>query len=204
MNKKTVPLFCLNPDQLSSLYWPKPSVLTSLAVLGLNLILLPAKATGFSDISTWSGATPCSETVVSSCVADPGEGHDYDIAGTSPGTGMYVITSQTSTVESNISFSYSFEATNTSLALAQYSTNGSVFTSLPPALNGSPGLIILASGQSFSFRLINSGEQPILGISNFSSTPVPAPLPFLGAAASFGWIRVRRAVLKARQQEQGN
>lgn len=196
-------LFRFSPDHSFYQGWHiLPTIPFAIAASSLVIIAAPAGATGFSDISTWSGATPCSETIVASCVAQPGEGHDYDVAGTSPDTGTYVITSQIASSAAYIRFSYSFEPVNTSLALAEYSVDGSIFTSLPPALHASAGPIVLAAGQSFSFRVINSGEQPILGISDFSSTPVPAPLPFLGAAASFGWIRARRAVLRARQQQQ--
>jgi len=174
---------------------------SAIVVSSLIFIAAPTGATGFTDISTWSGATPCSEPTTVSCVFQHGDGDDYDVFGTSPDTGTYVITSQTASSEAYISFYYNFEPA-TGLALAEYSVDGSIFTSLPPALHASAGPIVLAAGQSFSFRLINSGEQPILGISDFSSTPVPAPLPFLGAAASFGWIRARRAVLRARQQQQ--
>lgn len=178
----------------------RPSSLT-LAAIALASLALPARATGFLDLSTWSGATPCSESVTASCVAQPGEGHDYDVAGTDSDPGTYVITSASTSQPVYVGFSSSFEPANSSLSTAQYSTDGSLFIDLPIGVNVSSGPILVAAGQSFSFRLLNSGEQPILGISDFSSTPVPAPLPFLGAAASFGWIRARRAVLRARQQK---
>lgn len=39
----------------------------------------------------------------------------------------------------------------------------------------------------------------MLEITDFNATPVPGPLPVLGAAATFGWIRRRRALLAARR-----
>lgn len=52
------------------------------------------------------------------------------------------------------------------------------------------GLVLPANG-SIAFRVMtdNQGDPGILSITNFNATPVPGPLPILGAAASF---RLRR------------
>lgn len=64
--------------------------------------------------------------------------------------------------------------------------------------------IILQPGQSFSFGVNNGvGDDPqIMNVSGFDATPVPAPLPLLGAGAAFGFIRRRRALLRAAAQAQ--
>jgi hypothetical protein len=86
----------------------------------------------------------------------------------------------------------------TSLAISQYSTDDTDYITLPttslPVLVGG---VTLHAGQSVSFRLTNNGEPPILGINDFSSTPVPTTLSLLGMDASFGLTRRLRSRLKA-------
>jgi hypothetical protein len=177
--------------------WRPPGLAFSGCVAVACLASLPARASGFlDDPATWTNATPCTEEVLSNCVFS--DNRVYDIGG-SDSPGIYTITSPTATIDTFISFDYSFDPADPSLALAGYSLDGSTYTLLAASQTSSIGPLLLTSGNSFSFRLTNSGEQPILGVSNFNSSPVPAPVPLLGGAAAFGWIRRRRSQLKARQ-----
>ncbi|MBM5818450.1 MAG: hypothetical protein FJ083_18370 [Cyanobacteria bacterium K_Offshore_surface_m2_239] len=133
-------------------------------------------------------------------MAQPGDGFDVDIAGneTSSLPNTYEITSPPTLEPIYVSFNYGFSPTTLG-ALAEFRAGGTPYQSLSPAQLTAVGPVFLATGQSFSFRLTNDGEQPILGINDFSSTPVPIPLPILGSAAAFGWIRRRRSRLMERQ-----
>lgn len=192
----------MNPPKLVEIHakmllshWRSPGMVISACVAAACLVTVPARATGFlNDLSSWSGATACPSS--SGCVDSLGSGI-YDIGGTDA-DGQYIITSPAATVDTFISFDYSFEP-SPDLASAGYSLDGSTYTLLDISQTSSIGPLLLTSGNSFSFRLTNNNEQPILGVSNFNSTPVPAPVPLLGGAAAFGWIRRRRSQLKARQ-----
>jgi hypothetical protein len=176
--------------------WRSPGAALSACVAVACMGSLPARALDFlNNPSSWSGATQCPNP--SGCVDDIGSG-SYDIGG-NESSGQYSITSPTATIDTFISFNYSFEPSDPSLSSAAFSLDGTTYTLLAASQSSASGPLLLTSGNSFSFRLINSGEQPILGLSNFSATPVPAPLPLLGGAATFGWIRRRRSQLKARQ-----
>jgi hypothetical protein len=176
--------------------WRSPGLAISACVAAVCLGTPPARATGYlNDPATWSGATPCPNA--SGCVDSFGGG-SYEIGGPET-TGQFTITSPTATVDTFISFNYSFEPSDLSLASGGYSLDGSTYIPLSIVQDSSTGPLLLTAGNSFSFRLNNSGEQPILGVSNFNATGVPAPLPLLGAAAAFGAIRRRRATLRLRQ-----
>jgi hypothetical protein len=176
--------------------WRSPEVALSACMAVACLGILPARAVDFlNNPSTWTGANPCPNS--SGCVDDVGGG-SYDIGG-NESTGQYSITSPTAAIDTFISFNYTFEPSDPSLSSAAFSLDGTIYTLLAASQSSASGPLLLTSGNSFSFRLINNGEQPILGLSNFSATPVPAPLPLLGGAATFGWIRRRRSQLKARQ-----
>jgi hypothetical protein len=97
-------------------------------------------------------------------------------------------------VEAQIaSFTYAFEPADPfQTAFYTIGTNSfplpdSLGTTLTLAIN--PGEQLL-----FGISSIDSSNPAFLTITNFSS--VPAPLPVLGGAAAFGWIRRRRAFLR--------
>lgn len=180
--------------------WRSPGLALSACVAVACLGSVPARAVAYlDDPSTWVNATSCPVVDPKNCVESLGGG-SYDILG-ADAAGNYTITSPTATIDTFISFSYTFDPFDSSLASAEYSLDsGSTYTALAVAANSaSITPVLLTSGNTFSFRLINSGEQPLLGLTNFNATPVPAPLPLLGAGAAFGWIRRRRSQLKARQ-----
>jgi hypothetical protein len=187
----------MNPPKLAEIHtkmlfsrWRSPGMVISACVAAACLVTVPARATGFlNDLSSWSGATACTSS--SGCVDSLGSGN-YDIGGTDA-VGQYIITSPAATIDTLIGFDYSFEPLNPSLASAGYSLDGSTYTLLAVSQTSSIGPLLLTSGNSFSFRLTNSGEQPILGVSNFNSTPVPAPVPALGAVVAFRASRRLRA-----------
>ena len=181
--------------------WRSAGVALSAGVAAVCLSSLPARAVSLlGDPSTWTNANACDAVLLieSSCVDDIWGG-DYDIAGTdAPGT--YTITSPTATIDTFISFNYTFDP-EPGLAIAGYILNGGIFTPLDASLSSSTGPLLLNSGSSFSFELTNNGEQPLLGLSSFTATPVPVPaptdvpgpLPLLGVVIAFGWIRRLRA-----------
>jgi MYXO-CTERM domain-containing protein len=113
----------------------------------------------------------------------------------SSGEGTDTWTSGIADQEYGISFGYNFDQLEGFPdAYYQIASNSII------ALTGSGTInTTLLAGQTFSFGIINNGGLGDLTISNFNATPVPAPLPLLGAGAAFGWIRRRRAQLKARQ-----
>lgn len=168
-----------------------PGVVSAACVAASCLIAVPARATGFlDDLSTWTGATPCPST--SGCVDSLGS-RSYDIGGTDA-VGQYTITSPIATTDTFFSFGYSFEPSDPDLASAGYSLDGLTYIPLGVAQSSSIGPLLLTSGNSFSFRLTNSGELPLLAVSNFNTTnEVPAPLTALGAVAAFRASRRLRA-----------
>ena len=101
-----------------------------------------------------------------------------------------------------ISFDWEFaELSDNGTSTPFYTING-ITTNLVGTI-GSINSVTLNGGSTLTFGITNVDGFGDLTISNFDATfdatPVPAPLPLLGAAATFGWIRKRRAQLKARQ-----
>jgi hypothetical protein len=96
-----------------------------------------------------------------------------------------------------ISFDYVFDAFPFQEAF--YMVGSQSFT-LDPTDDFSSSIdsVLLPPGQSFSFRVGNTDtlEFALLDISNFTATPVPGPLPLLGAAAAFRWSRRLRTRTK--------
>jgi len=175
-----------------------------MASVGMTALLLgislPAGATGFldGDLSSWSGASICSAPP-SSCVEGLGS-NKYDVFGSSSYGSSYVITSQAASVAQAISFKYSFDGLG-GLASFKYSVDsGNTYQDLASTGEGqfvSVYNVPLDMGKTVKFELSNNGTDPIATVSDFKG--VPAPLPVLGAGAAFGWIRRRRAQLKAHQ-----
>jgi len=107
-------------------------------------------------------------------------------------------TSSAASTPSFISFDWEFaELSDNGTSTPFYTINGNM-TSLA-GTSGSINSVTLNDGSTLTFGITNVDGFGDLTISNFDATPVPAPLPLLGAAATFGWIRKRRAQLKARQ-----
>lgn len=98
-----------------------------------------------------------------------------------------------------ISFAWSFSELNSSGTTTPFYIINGIETPLS-GISGTVSPVTLNAGSALTFGITNGvGDAGDLTISNFNATPVPAPLPVLGAAATFGWIRRRRAQLKARQ-----
>jgi hypothetical protein len=93
----------------------------------------------------------------------------------------------------SVSFTYLFDPANT-FQSAYYSVGGQQFP-LSPSI-GSTINFGLSPGDQLSFIISSedSADPAFLTVTNFEA--VPAPLPLLGGAAAFGWIRRRRAVLR--------
>jgi hypothetical protein len=175
-------------------------IATLAGVTAICLGTLPSQAAGFNDLSTWTNATPCSGLVYNCVATDQGQEFDYDIVGPEE-AGVYTITSPVySTTQSvYVSFQYGFGPSSPSRASAAYSVDGTNYTALNVSTSENLSSIPLAANQSFSFRVNNSGEQPVLGVINFNTAEVPAPLPILGVAAIHGSIRRRRAAMRLRK-----
>jgi hypothetical protein len=161
---------------------------------------LPSQAAGFNDLSSWTNATPCSGSLVYNCVATDSPDYNYEIAGPEA-AGVYTIESPVYSTSQSVyvSFQYGLGATTPSRVLAEYSVDGTNYNALAISPSASSPSILLAANQTFSFRLTNFEEQPILGVSNFNTAEVPAPLPILGVAAIHGSIRRRRAAIRLRK-----
>jgi MYXO-CTERM domain-containing protein len=104
-------------------------------------------------------------------------------------------TSSSADQDYTISFSFNFDNYD-STAFGFYQISGSNAIALTSS--GDFFNLALLGGQSLTFGVENEDGFGDLAISNFSATPVPAPLPLLGAGAAFGWIRRRRAQLRGR------
>lgn len=197
-----IPVRSIVDSSRSRWFVPQPVGFT--ASVGMTALLLgislPAGATGFldGDLSSWSGASTCSAPP-SNCVDGLG-GNAYDIFGSSSNGSSYVITSQQATVAQEISFKYSFDGLG-GVASFKYSVDsGNTYQDLASTGEGQFAEVYnvpLHMGKSVKFELSNNGMDPIATVSDF--TGVPAPLSALGAGAAFGWIRRRRAQLKAHQ-----
>jgi hypothetical protein len=120
--------------------------------------------------------------------------------------GTNTFTSGKTSIPYNVVFNYSFDPTldppldpaSAYYQICNDSNCSSVFSS---GNLGSTGVesVALASNQYLRFGIDNNDTAGDLTISNFNAEGVPAPLPVLGAGAAFGWIRRRRAQLKAHQ-----
>ena len=184
---------------------------TPLAV-GLCLAAPPdAQAVSFTDpndnsnpflYSNWSLLSGGSE---SASVTQPGN-TSTSFLFSSSGAGADTFTSGQTSIPYNIVFNYTFNPVtdlDVTPASAYYQICGtsdcsSVFSS---GNLGSTGVesVEVASNQYLRFGINNNDTAGDLTISNFNAEGVPAPLPALGAGAAFGWIRRRRAQLKAHQ-----
>ena len=138
---------------------------------------------------------------------------DTSIFFSSSGAGTDTFTSGRASQSYRILFDYNFaaESGEGSDALAYYQicddSACSAFSSGDNFGTNGDKSLTLASGQYLRFGIDNNDTAGDLTISNFNATEVPAegvpaPLSALGAGAAFGWIRRRRAQLKARQSFQ--
>ena len=188
---------------------------TPLAV-GLCLATAPkAQAASFTDpndisnpflYSNWdlvSGGNSSSASVT--------QPDDTSILFYSSGAGTDTFTSGRASQSYNINFNYNFAAESGdgfTSAIAYYQICGDS-TCSEILSNGNFGAgggesVTLASNQYLRFGIDNNDTAGDLTISDFNATEVPAegvpaPLSALGAGAAFGWIRRRRAQLKAHQ-----
>lgn len=169
--------------------------------LGLVLQWSPVHASGFLDPgpfnqSNWSG----SPTLTACPIEDPVGCYTF-----ASNTSLFIasVPSATTTFSAGpipqnassvlVSFTYAFEPAN-NFQSAYYSI-GTQQYSLSPSL-GSTINFGLQSGDQLAFVISSdeSAEPAFLTITQFEA--VPAPLPLLGGAAAFGWIRRRRAFLR--------
>ena len=190
---------------------------TPLAV-GLCLAAAPsAQAASFTDpndisnpflYSNWDLVSGGSDP--SASVTQPGN-TSTSFLFSSSGVGTDTFTSGRASQSYNINFNYNFAAESAdgfTSAIAYYRICGDS-TCSEILSNGNFGAgggesVTLASNQYLRFGIDNNDTAGDLTISNFNATEVPAegvpaPLSALGAGAAFGWIRRRRAQLKAHQ-----
>jgi hypothetical protein len=165
-----------------------------------------ARATGFLDLSSWNGAAACG---TENCVETDTSNQEYIIAG--PGepnnyTGDYIISQKYSDTEDVfVKFNYLFNPSPSAsgfLSSAFYSTGEDYIPLEGSAQYQSVSRIYLPKTQSFFFKVTSAGEPSLLTVQDLQAEGVPAPLSALGAGAAFGWIRRRRAQLKAHQSSQ--
>lgn len=153
----------------------------------------PAQATGFLDTSTLSNQ--CSSDTDLGCVnvinSTSFTLYGKDSYDTTTSTGFAAQSSPYT-----VAFNYSFNRESGQTAF--YSIDG-----IESPLNDPSGSssFTVQNNQTLAFG-VNSGQNLTpaeLEIKNFQTEGVPAPLSALGAGAAFGWIRRRRAQLKAQQ-----
>jgi len=179
---------------------------TPLAV-GLCLAAAPsAQAASFTNpndnsnpflYSNWTLLSGGSDPLAS--VTQPGD-TSTSFLFESSGVGIDTFTSGTTNQPYIVSFDYIFDPDADSAATAFYQICGAscdVETTL--GLENSTANITVDTDKSLRFGIKNDDGGGDLTISNFDAEGVPAPLPALGAGAAFGWIRRRRAQLKAHQ-----
>lgn len=177
-----------------------------LAPIGLGLALqsAPVYAAGFFNPGEFNQNNWTSSPSLTACpVEDPASCFTF-----SSNTSMFIASAPSTTTTltageitnqfpaSWVSFTYIFEPAN-DFQSAYYTTDvaGTQIFSLPPS-NGTPVIFSLVPGDQLSFVVSSdqSADPAFLSITGFSY--VPAPLPVLGGAAAFGWIRRRRAFLR--------
>jgi hypothetical protein len=177
---------------------------TPLAV-GLCLAAAPsAQAASFTDpndnsnpflYSNWTLLSGGSDP--SAIVTQPG---NTSILFSSSGAGTDTFTSGITNQPYIVSFDYSFVPDEDTSVNAFYQICGvSCDEETQLGLLNSNANITVDTGKSLRFGINNVGGGGDLTISNFNAEGVPAPLSALGAGAAFGWIRRRRAQLKAHQ-----
>jgi hypothetical protein len=121
----------------------------------------------------------------------------------SSGVSIDTFTSGTTNQPYSISFSYLFNPDDSSSSYAFYQICGaSCDVETPLGIENSTASITVDTDKSLRFGINNVDGGGNLTISNFDAEGVPAPLSALGAGAAFGWIRRRRAQLKAHQSSQ--
>lgn len=130
------------------------------------------------------------------CVGAP-EASTVVIAGSGDSNTITSWTSAAVTTPTFISFDWEFEELSGIGTSTPFYTINGVQTYFS-GTNGSINSVMLNNGSTLSFGITNVDGFGDLTISSFDATPVdatpvPAPLPMLGAGAAFGWIRKRRA-----------
>lgn len=105
-------------------------------------------------------------------------------------------TSAAASTPSFISFDWAF-AEQDGISSPFYTINGN--KTILSGISGSINSVKLNDGSTLIFGITNETGYGDLTISNFDATPVPAPLPLLGAGAAFEWSRRLRARIKAHQ-----
>lgn len=191
---------CMSPHPLRMLRRPLGRLLAPLS-LGLVLQSAPVQASGFFEPGPFNENSWSSVPSLTTCPAeDPASCFKF-----SSNTSMFIASAPSTTttftsgqtplagLRTMVSFTYSFEPAN-AFQSAGYTVGAQTF--LLPASNGTPLLFWLNPGDQLAFDIFSqdSADPAFLSITNFSA--VPAPLPVLGGAAAFGWIRRRRAYLR--------
>ena len=174
-----------------------------LAPVGLGLVLhsAPVQASGFLDPGPFNKNSWSSVPSLDTCPAeDPASCFQFSsntsmFIASAPSTTTTFTSGQTPPEEQDVmvSFTYSFEPANP-FQSASYTVGAQTFPL--PVSNGTPLVFWLNPGDQLAFNIYSedSADPAFLSITNFSS--VPAPLPVLGGAVAFGWIRRRRAFLR--------
>lgn len=174
-----------------------------LAPVGLGLVLqsTPVLAGGFFDPGPFNQDNWTSSPTLTACPAeDPASCYTFN-----SNTSMFIASAPSTTTtfasgivpldsETQIAFfTYAFEPANP--FQSAYYTIGATSFPLPESI-GSPLTLAIKPGQQLLFGISSedAADPAFLTVTNFSS--VPAPLPVLGGAAAFGWIRRRRAFLR--------
>lgn len=175
-----------------------PAAVALLSALGTA----PARAAGFLDPgpfgqNAWTGSaelsTPCPSADPASCYSFSS---NTSLFLASAASTVSTLTSGTLSDGGPISFTYTFDPLYPSQT-AYYTIGGQTFA-LDPSMGSTIQFTAQANDQlSFGIDSSSDSDAAFLSITNFSYTAVPAPLPLLGAGAAFGWIRRRRAVLRA-------
>ncbi|MFN9547231.1 MAG: hypothetical protein ACK6AD_09210 [Cyanobacteriota bacterium] len=174
-----------------------------LAPIGVGLLLqcAPVQAGGFLDSGpfhqdNWTVAPPlsaCPPEDPTSCYTFVSNDELFIASASSTITTLTAGSIPLNASGVSVSFTYNFYPDDP-FQTAFY-TYGSNSYSLDEA-NGSTIAFELVPGDQLIFGISspNSSASAFLDITNFRA--VPAPLPVLGGAAAFGWIRRRRAYLR--------
>lgn len=178
-----------------------------------NSITNPFFFDGTSSDSSWSltldGSPQSGWAIDDAPPCDPGNGlcvsptspSSVTIAGSGDVNSVTSWTSNNTSTSYSISFAWAFDELSDSGSSTPFYTINGLQTNLA-GVSGTVTSATLNSGSTIAFGISNVDGFGDLTISNFNATeatPVPAPLPLLGAGATFAWIRKRRAQLKTRQ-----
>lgn len=150
--------------------------------------------------SSWAGGDGCDPNNTPPCVTLLGSS-DVVIASSGVLNSLTAWTSGSVSSTYSISFAWAFSDLGSGIPSSPfYVINGDRIDLL--GTSGSISSATLDIGSTLGFGVYDVDGYGDLTISGFSAapvTPVPAPLPILGAGVAFGWIRKRRHQLKKRQ-----